>query len=299
MTNISIKHLRTFLAVVEAGNFRRASETLHLSQPGVTTHVKQLERAVGMPLLDRTTRRMRVTPAGDRLRIVAERTLADLNGVLFELRDEASLRRGRISVSCVPTIAANVLPKALRRFTENHPAVTVVVYDVISAELFAQVAANKVDFGIGPRPNGQREFDFRSLICDPFVAVVPLEHPWTSKKRVSLYDLTKVPFLALPRGYNVREMLDASLAAQGLNILPRYEVWHHYTLGGMIEAGLGVTALPSMAISMLSQPLLKTVPISQPSVAREVGVIKTRGKSLSPASEAFIKLFSSILNESG
>lgn len=81
------------------------------------------------------------------------------------------------------------------------------------------------------------------------------------------------------------------MASQSLSLNPTYEVQHHFTLGGMVEAGLGVSALPSMAVSMLSQPLLRTVPIRKPTVVRDVGILKLGGKTLSPASRAFIDVF--------
>jgi LysR family carnitine catabolism transcriptional activator len=89
----------------------------------------------------------------------------------------------------------------------------------------------------------------------------------------------------------VRDTLEAAMAAESLKLTPKYEVQHHYTLGGMVEAGLGVTALPSMSISMLSQPMLRTLPITHPSVVREIGIVKLRGKNLSPAAIAFIRVF--------
>jgi LysR family carnitine catabolism transcriptional activator len=98
-------------------------------------------------------------------------------------------------------------------------------------------------------------------------------------------------FLALLPGSNVRETLDAAMAAQSLKFIPKYQVQHHYTLGGMVEAGLGVTALPSMSVSMLSQPMLRTIPITKTSLARDVGIIKVRGKKLTPTVTAFVDIF--------
>jgi LysR family carnitine catabolism transcriptional activator len=129
------------------------------------------------------------------------------------------------------------------------------------------------------------------------VAVIPRKHPWAVKKSISLAALAKADFLALLPGSNVRETLDAAMASQSLKLVPKYEVQHHYTLGGMVEAGLGVTALPSMSVSMLSQPMLRTLPITKSTVIREVGIIKLRGKKLSPASRAFIEVFASVVEE--
>ena len=297
MNKISIKHLQTYLAVVEAGSFRDASEKLHLSQPAVTLHIKQLELAVGVPLLSRTTRRMSVTLPGNKFRVRAEQALAELNSVVLELRDEAALKRGRISVACVPTIAARLLPKALGRFEQKYPGITVKIHDVVAEQLFFQLTERQVDIGIGPRPLGRSEFDFQAVTKDPYVAVISRTHAWAARKSISLAALAKADFLALLPGSNVRETLEAAITSQSLKLIPKYEVQHHYTLGGMVEAGLGVTALPSMAVSMLSQPLLKTVPITKPAVVREVGIVKLRGKNLSPASTVFIEVFKEIVAE--
>jgi len=292
MNNISLKYLQTYLSVVETGSFRKASERLHLSQPAVTLHVKQIEQAVGVPLIDRTTRRMTVTPAGNRLRARAEQAVAELSSIVLELRDEAALRRGRISIGCVPTVAAHSLSKALVRFERDYPAITIKVHDIVAEQIFNRLLETQVDIGIGPRPIGRSEFDFRLVAQDPYVVVLSRTHPWATRKRVSIAALSHAPdFLALLPGSNVRETLDAAMASLSRRLVPKYEVEHHYTLGGMVEAGLGITALPSMAFSMLRQPMLQILPITKSPIVREIGIIKLRGKKLSPLAETFVRIF--------
>jgi DNA-binding transcriptional LysR family regulator len=294
VNNISLKHLQTFLSVAEAGSFRKASEKLNLSQPAVTLHINQLELAVGVPLLDRTTRRVSVTFAGRRLHARAEQALTDLTSVVSELRDEAALRRGLISIACVPTIAARLLPNALHKFEQKYPGITVKVHDVVAEQIFAHLINGQVDIGIGPRPLGWREFEFQLITTDPYVVVISRTHPWAKRKSIPLAALAGENFLALLPGSNVRETLNAAMAAQSLKFIPKYEVQHHYTLGGMVEAGLGVTALPSMSVSMLSQPMLRTIPITKSSLARDVGIIKVRGKKVAPTVMAFVEMFRTV-----
>lgn len=288
MNNISLRQIRTFLAIVETGSFRKASERVHLSQPAVTAHIRQLEEQIGIPLLDRTTRRVRTTPAGERFRFRTERLLAELRDVVDELKDEAELQRGRVAVACVPTIASRFLPDALASFRHQFPGISVSIDDVVAAEIYEMLADAKADIGIGPRPERGADYDFQLLARDPFVAVVPRDHPWTRRRSVSLADLSKVPFLAMSRDSNVRSLLENAFATKSLQVTPRFETRHHYTLGGMVEAGLGVTVLPSMAVSLLSQPLLQTVPVTRPAIYRDVGVIMLKGRKPSPASEAFV-----------
>jgi len=292
MNSVTLKHLQTYLAVVEAGSFHKAAEKLHLSQPAITLHIKQIELAVGVPLLDRTTRRVSVTNAGHRFRARAEQAVAELNSIVLELRDEAALRRGRISIACVPTIASRVLPKALRQFEKRYSGITVKVYDVVADQIFTHLIESQVDFGIGPRPLNRSEFKFLPVARDPYVVVLSRRHPWAAKQSIPLALLANATdFLALLPGSNVRETLESAMASHSLKLTPKYEVQHHYTLGGMVEAGLGITALPSMSFSMLSQPMLRTLPITKSSITREVGIITLKGKQPSASCAAFIEVF--------
>lgn len=295
MNKLSLKHLQTFLAVIEAGSFRKASEALNLSQPAVTLHVKQLEQVIGLALLNRTTRSMSVTSHGRKLCSQITRTLFELESLVLELRDEAALTRGRLSIACVPTIAASLLPKALLTFEQKFPGISIRVHDVVAEQILVQLADGRSDIGIGPNPTRHSEFNFQLVTKDPFVIIVPRTHPWATKKSIPLSALAGADFLALLPGSNMRDTLETAMASHSLKLVPKYEVQHHYTLGGMVEAGLGITALPSMAVSMLSQPKLRTVPIANSAVAREVGIISSRGKKMSPASAAFIDVFTEIV----
>lgn len=297
MNNLTFRQIRTFLAVAETGSFRRASERVHLSQPAVTAHVQQLEEMLGIHLLDRTTRRVRITPAGERFRLRAERALEELGAAVMELREEAAMERGRVLAACVPTIASRLLPEVLARFARRFPGISLRVNDIVASEILLQLAGEMVDIGIGPRPIEGSDFDFRRVARDPYVAVVPHGHPWATRKSITLKELANAPLLTLRRESNVRSTLEKSMREHSLELKPVYEVQHHYTLGGMVEAGLGVTALPSMAVSMLSQPLLRTVPIRNPEIIREVGIITLHGKNLTPATTAFVRVFEEFLEE--
>lgn len=296
MNNITLRQIRTFLAVVDTGSFKRAAELVHLSQPAVTAHVQQLESELGIALLDRTTRRVKITPAGGRFRIRSEHALAELNAVAAELQEEAEIQHGRVVVACVPTIAARQLPQVLVRFSARYPGISVRVRDVVAVDLYAQLDQEFVDFGIGPNPKNRSDFVFRQIVKDPYVAVVAKNHPWVGRKSVSLKELADAPFLTMLTGSSVRTTLEDAMRAHGLKINPLHEVQHHHTLGGMVEAGLGVTALPSMAVSMLSQPLLRSLPIF-PAISRVIGVLTLRGRRLSPAAEALVQVFEDIVKE--
>jgi LysR family carnitine catabolism transcriptional activator len=287
MMNISLRHLQTFLAVAASGSFRRASELMHLSQPAVTMQVQQLEYAIGIRLLDRTTRQVALTPEGERFRVRAERALLEIETIVGELRDEVSLHRGRLVIAALPTIAASLVSATLSQFKQLYPGITTRLHDPIGLNLDRVVESGQADLGIGPRPRDATDWDFRPLGRDPFVAVLPSTHCLAAQDTVSFEQLCREPFLAMSGGTNMGTVLNQGLERMGIILTPAYEVTHPYTLGGMVEAGLGVSALPRMAVGMMSHPSLRIVPI-EPTIFREYGVITVRGRTASPAASAFI-----------
>ncbi|MDP2640832.1 MAG: LysR substrate-binding domain-containing protein, partial [Betaproteobacteria bacterium] len=130
---------------------------------------------------------------------------------------------------------------------------------------------------------------FKSILRDPFVCVCPHNHVLASRREVRLAELVGFPFLIFASG-NVRTILQKAFEKKGVPLRPAYEVVHHYTLGGMVEAGLGITALPSIAISMLNRSLLRTVRIVDPEITREVGVLHRRDQLPTPAVDAFLSV---------
>lgn len=287
MIYLNLTKIRSFVSVAEHGSFRKAAESINLSQPALSAHVRSLEAVLGMPLLHRTTRSVHLTTAGANFLARTRRAIAELEAGVMELQDQASLQRGRVVIGCVPTIASTVLPEVLVDFTRRYPGVAIRVLDVGAQELHRLVLNREVDIAIGPRPDRSEDLDFCSIARDHFVAVCSRDHILASHVEVRLADLAGYPFLVVATGTNVRGLLEQAFKQQGFEFRPAYEFMNHYTLGGMIQAGVGITAMPSMSISMLSYPLLKAIRIVEPEIVREVGLLQRRDQIQTPALHAF------------
>ena len=295
--NLSLAKIRSFIAVAEHGSFRKASTHVHLSQPALSTHVRDLEQSLGIALLSRTTRSVRLTPAGEQFLIRARRAISELQSVVLELEDQAALRRGRVTVACVPTIASSSLPSVLAAFARRFPAIHVQLLDEVADTIYQRVRSGAADFGIGPEPRATGEIAFEPLVDDHFVAVFPRDHKLARRRNVRLRELAAYPFLSLAAGTNVRDILDRAFSAQGFALNPVYDVCHHYTLGGMVQAGLGISALPSMSLSILGHPGLKTARIVDPEVIRVIGVLRRPGELPTPAAAEFMNTLWDVLGE--
>ena len=290
----SITKIRSFIAVAEQASFRKASETLHLSQSAISTHIRELEALFGVPLISRTTRSVRVTREGQHFLIRAKRALSELESVALELRDEAALRRGTVTVSCVTTIASSILPKVLAVFTQRYLGVKVRIVEEVSASISKRVLGLEADFGIGPRPPKNLDLSFDTLARDHFIAVFPHTHELAGRTSIRIKDLIKYPFVTLTPHTNVRDILDHVLGDMGQALEPAYELRNHYTLGAMVEAGLGVSAIPSMSLSLVGHPQLRSAQIINPKIYREIGIVRRRDNVLSPAAAEFLETTRSV-----
>lgn len=291
----NIAKIRTFIVVGEQGSFRKASEIIHLSQPAISAHVRDLENYLGVPLLSRTTRSVRLTSEGEKFLIRAKRALLDLQSVILELKDEAELQSGRVTIACLPTIASSSLPPALAIFQKRHPEIKVRVLDEIATTVNQHVLSMEADFGLGPRPAWNVEVEFVPLFRDDFIAVFPRTHELARRKSIRLKELVKYRLLMMATGTSVRILLDEAFRRIGCEVDPIYELNHHETLGGMVEAGLGITVLPTMALSILGHPRLKSVRIREAGLYREIGILQRRGSVLSPTSVEFLNILRNVL----
>lgn len=293
---ISFSKIRGFLAVAEHLNFRRAADELGITQPALTGQIKALEEDFGITLLARTTRKVRLTAAGQRFVLRARRLTEDFEIAVGEMRGSADVQRGTVAFSCIPSIVAYVFPRLVNEFKRIHPGINVEMIDDATVAMERRLLSREVDFGIGGPPRSTQELEFDPIVKDPFVVICRSDHPLASQRCVSAAKALRYPIVSLARGSNVRETLAAQFAALGKTFRPAYELIHFYSLGAMVEAGLGITLLPSMACEQIkSLSHLRTIPLDQPKFTRPIGLLKRLGETLSPAANSLYVLAGQML----
>ena len=166
MTNLNLRHLEAFVAIASAGNFTRAARVLHVSQPALTVQIRELEHTLGVRLLDRNTRMVKLTRMGQQLSPVVQRILRDVEGVVHHAHEMAAGIRGTVSVAAIPSVCSLILPKIVAAFRHENPGITVAVKDVTSPRVLAMVKNEEVDFGIGSFADGDSSIDVVPLFTD-------------------------------------------------------------------------------------------------------------------------------------
>jgi LysR family carnitine catabolism transcriptional activator len=289
--NFSARDIRAFLAVAETLSFSQAAQQMHLSQSAISTLIGKLEDSVGARLFDRTTRSVALTAAGEVLASQAEQLLAEIERTVSAVRDVTTLRRGRVALAAMPSLAARIIPRLFRTFSERYPDIKLSLADTLSEPAFELVRDGRVDFAITAANPAYGDLDYHPLTTDSFVLLVPRAHPLgQTGAGVRLAEALSYPHISMSRHTSVRQYVEAAALQKKIGFYPAYEVDHLATVGAMVAAGLGVAALPIFAADVISPEGLTQRPLIEPVIRRSIGVIRRREGALSPAAEAMLAL---------
>lgn len=293
--NVNLKLLQTFLLVAEHRSFVAAAEESHRSGPAVSMQIKQLEAQLGVTLFRRTTRNVELTPEGTQLLAAARRALNELDNGLTQLREAVDFHSARVALSCIPTVAGTLLPPILAAFSKEYPRVTVHVREVGVPELQSDVRSGDVDFGIGLRTaRGMTGLAFRSVLDDEYYALVEQGYRPQRTRGITLRELAMLPVLSLAASTRFQEDIQSAAREQGVRLQTRYEFMQISTMVAMAEQGLGVAVLPRVAIPAHTH--LKPLPVIEPALRREIGIVSARGKPLTPVAQRFAELIETHLS---
>jgi DNA-binding transcriptional LysR family regulator len=284
--NFDLQQLQAFVAVAEQGSFRAAADAIALSSPALSRRIEKLESILGARLFNRTTRDVALTALGRVFLERARAALDDLELAMLGISDIAATRSGRVTVACVPSAAIHFLPGVLRSFSESYPLIRIRVMDEASDHVLASVLSGESDFGIGFMGRQLPDIDFEPIHKDPFVLAMPVKHPLASRKSVDWSQLEAQPLITVARTSGNRQLIDDALAKAGINPTYRFEVSHIATLLGMVQAGLGLAAVPRMAIAS-EHPLTCGVVLRKPTISRVLGLAIRRGSGLRPPAKIF------------
>lgn len=294
LANVNLKLLQTFLLVADQSSFRIAAEKSFRSPSAVSAQIRQLEGQLGVALFHRTTRNVRLTTEGEQLLDCAQRALMEVESGLRKIQESADIRRGRVSISCSPTIAETRLARVLAAFEKEYPGIEVSVRELTSTALFDSVRKREVDFGIGPAIDTM-EFHFDAVMDDPLFALVPKRFITTAKRSISLATLTNMPLLLLSPATALRGMLEQALQERNLSFSTRYQFTQAQTLISMASAGLGAAILPRVALPLRIHASTHVLRITNPQLVRQVAIITMRGQKLSPASLRLVELLKQLV----
>jgi LysR family transcriptional regulator, carnitine catabolism transcriptional activator len=281
-------HLATFVTVAETLNFRHAAEILGRSQPAISAHIKELESYVGVALLVRTTRQVRLTAAGAELLERARRILVDTRRLVGDIQSQAALLKGQVVASFSPTTAFSLTPRVLTTFVRDYPGIGVELREELGPEMLHAVQSGAADIGIGPYRDVPDALSFRPLFEQEFFLIVRSDHALAIRGHARLADLAELDVLCSSIGTTARAVLEEALRSAGIAFNARFEALQYPTLFSLAAANFGAAVMPLVSQDLLRGLDLRAVPFRDARLFRTVGLITRRDEAFSPAVNAFV-----------
>src|ERR1043166_21728 len=282
---MELYQLQYFIEVARHRNFTRAAKRLSLATPALSLQIQKLEKELGTRLLNRGQKETVLTPSGE---ILFERAQALLNmadSVKQSVAEVSDLRAGRLVIAFIPPLGSNWLPETLREFRSTFPCLNLLTHEETSLGVAALVEDATAELGFLELPTNNQLFEVKEIWNEPIYALLPSDHPLAAKKNIALSQLEKDQFV-VKRGESEEQTIEACRAA-GFEPRIGCHCTEEETKIALVQAGLGVMLLPQLAASGLREGV-GAVPIREPRLFREGGLIHRRGKELSAAAQALI-----------
>lgn len=283
--NVSLRQLRAFVTVADKGSFVKASHALLLSQPALSHCIKQFEEQIGGALFQRTTRNVHLTPLGMSFLPNARHLLRQFDAAMDDVHDLVTRKRGKVTIACLPSVASRLMPRVVAMNERLSPGVRVIIRDGNLQDVKDMVLTGEADLGIGSNVEQIQELNTVVLAHDQLHAVLPVTSPLARKRKLTWAELAEHPFVAMSYQTGVRELLDEAVNGHGIKLRIIAEVSNLATLTGMIEEGIGVSALPGLVLPKSNQSFLRHRELTAPTIERTIRMLWRREAGLSPAAK--------------
>lgn len=287
---MELRQLRYLVAIADERHFTRAAMRVNVAQPALSRQLRRLEAELGVPLVDRTTRQVRLTAMGDRLVERARRILDEVDAARREIGELHDLSEGEVSVGMTPTPGALNSAHLLGEFHRRHPRISLAVREELSVALIDLLRADHLDVAFITTSDDRRHEGLvleRVGVEDLLLAVAP-EHRLERRDHVTVRELADEPLIAFAKGATIRGLVERAAREAGAVLRVSFESSDTTRIRALVAAGLGVAVLPSSDIASPG-PLVSAVPL-EPMLRHEVFVATRRDRSLAPAAEAFLRL---------
>lgn len=288
---MDLRQLRYLLVLGEEEHFTRAARRLGIAQPALSQQIKRLEAEVGVALVERSTRNVRMTEAGRVTMAGARRVLREADALQDELDALRGVRSGRLVVGITRTPGAVDVAALLARFSRAHPGVELDVREDLTVELVALLEAGDLDLALvaeGPSPVSAL-LDVRTIATEPLVALVPPGHELAGRAGVTVEELAAHRLVGFHRGATIRRQLDERAFAAGVVLRVAFEIADAQRARSLVAGGLGVGVLPA-SDARAPGPEVVVVPLTGDALLHRTAVAVRRDRRPTPAADALLAL---------
>lgn len=291
MKHATLHQLKVFEAIARSGSFTRAAEELFLTQPTVSQQIKQLTKAVGLPLFDQVGKRLYLTDAGHEVLTVCQDISERLSKLEMKLADFRGLKQGNLRLAVITT-AKYFVPRVLGPFRHRYPGITISLQVINRQQVLERMSENLDDLYILGQPPDNLDINLRPVLENPLVAIAPHNHPLANEKNISLKRLAQEPFIMREPGSGTRMVVENFFKANRVELNVEMEIGSNEAIKQAIAGGLGLSILSrhSLALEGTKGPLI-VLDVEGLPIQRHWYIIYPASKQLSVVARTFLDYF--------
>ena len=286
---LELRHIRYFVATLEALNFTRAARQLNISQPALSHSISQLEERLGGKLFERSVSGIRLTPAGRVFEKTAYKILREIGAAAQLVAESVGTIAGEIKLGLVKSVDVCWVPQMIGRFLRTYPNVKFSVESVDIADLERKLLDEKLDLGVGFLEESRESLRAIELFSESLVVIANAKSAIQRTRSVDLNEIGRFPLVLLRRGFCTRELIEQDLADHGveLNILAEFDSIE--AIVSCVQAVAAISVLPSHSCDWRAYPGIQVMPLTGHRWQRSVGLIVPRVTEALPAVRCFVE----------
>jgi DNA-binding transcriptional LysR family regulator len=275
--------LRYFLAVAQTGRFTAAAKACNVSQPSLSIQIAKLEDELGGPLFERTRKGGRLTARGETFLPRAKMILEQMESAREDAQALSGLTLGKVSLGCMPTTGAHLLPPILTAFRKAHPKIQVHLKEESSPNLALALEQGEVELAIMDEAGLRPGLDHQTILTEELLLALHAKHPLAGKKTLTLKQVAEEPFILMKTGHGFRQITLDLFRQVGLEPKVVFESGGIETVQALVASGLGISLVPKMVAKF---PGVEYPQISNPKAVRTLSLAWRKKAPFSPAALA-------------
>ena len=294
---MDIRHLQYFMEVARLQSFTKAAETLFITQPTISKTIRHLEEELGVTLFDRSNKKVELTDAGNIIYEQAQPIVKAFQSLSAELGDLKNLQKGHIRLGLPPMVGSSFFPEVIGRFHKTYPHVTMQVFEDGAKKVMKDVESGLLDVGVAVLPTDEDLFHHFSFVMENLMLLVHPSHRLAGQDAVPLAELAEESFVLFREDFALHDRIITECLRVGFQPRVVYESSQWDLISGMVAANLGIALLPETICRELDRERIRIMPLVEPVIPWQLGMIWRKDRYLSYAAREWIAFTQGILME--
>ncbi|OZB93454.1 LysR family transcriptional regulator [Paenibacillus sp. XY044] len=294
---MDIRQLQYFMEVARLQSFTKAAESLYITQPSISKTIRNIEEELGVTLFDRSGKRVVLTDAGRIIYEQAQPIVKSFQSLSSELGDLKNLKKGHIRLGLPPMVGSSFFPEVIGQFHQRYPQVTMQIFEDGAKKVEVDVESGLLDIGVVVLPTDDSLFHSFSFVRENLMLLVHPSHRLAHRECAGLADLAEENFVLFREDFALHDRIITECVKVGFQPHIVYESSQWDLISGMVAANLGIALLPETICREINRERIRIMPLVEPVIPWQLGMIWRRDRYLSYAAREWIAFTQGILME--